>query len=474
MDLKYVKSISDPVYGTIPLTELELKIIDTRVFQRLRHVEQLGMANYVFPSADYSRFAHRIGACHTMGQILEHLESQKTEKSRFKGPEIQFRRIAMLLHDVGHYFMSHAAEDALKAHNDGLLGKDLPSDVTELNAPKLMDFCGHEEVGKMILKEDPELAPIIQGLHEDGKAADRLGALFEGASNEDYWTLVSSELDADRLDYLMRSSQATGLPYGHFDRDYIIRNLTTDSTGRVCLNSKAVRAADHFVMCRSFDYLQVVFNKTVVGFEEMLKRCIRHLLEKSKIKLEKEDLLAAIRSQDWAGYTDAYLMNLIREIEDDADARIIAMRDRLLFRKPAPLLWAQEELVGSRKPEIDLKWFRNIGYLFEKGGPGWTENCIFWIKYFRTTDPSPFQTTYAKDSKNEEQKEKSIHILNVNNESEPLTSRADSFTRHLSSQAYVMVRVYYVGPDAEIESTKNQFKAAMRSRKFTEGFRKGM
>jgi len=275
----FVKSVSDPIYGTIRLTELERSILDTRVFQRLRNVQQLGLANYVFPSADYSRFAHSIGACHTIGQILDHLGGIDKE-------EWQLRRVAMLLHDIGHYFMSHAAEYAIEAHAESLAQKALPATPGMLSSPPKFEYVNHEAVGKLILENDPELQPLIRTLPGvDGEPAHQIAAMFEGALDTKYGTLVSSELDADRLDYLMRSSQSTGLPYGHFDRDYIIQNLAVDREEKVCLLPKAIRAADHFVLCRSFDYLQVIFHKTVVGFEEMLKRCIQYLIEQERLKL---------------------------------------------------------------------------------------------------------------------------------------------------------------------------------------------
>ena len=199
MPLKFKKSMSDPIYGTIPLTDIELSIIDTQVFQRLRHVEQLGLANYVFPSADYSRFAHSIGACHTIGQILERLEAQKEPKDRLPDDELQFRRIAMLLHDVGHYFMSHAAEYALEAHQEAIASAALSPANKTLSSPTTFDYSDHEQVGKLILENDPELSPIIKGLIPGGTAADRLAAMFKGAFDETSpnWTRIAWIISCD-------------------------------------------------------------------------------------------------------------------------------------------------------------------------------------------------------------------------------------------------------------------------------------
>jgi HD superfamily phosphohydrolase len=444
--LEYEHTISDPIYGSIPLTQLELEIIDTAAFQRLRHVRQLGMADYVFPSADYSRFAHSIGACHTIGQILEILEPKREVKKLTK-EEIQFRRVAMLLHDIGHYFMSHAAEYAIEQYDSEVRSK-INQQSVQLEPPKKPDFYDHEQLGGQILLHDPELSELLSRNNID---PDRLGHMFEGALDEQYGNLVSSELDADRLDYLMRSSQATGLPYGHFDRDYLIQNMLYINK-RVCLKSKAIRAADHFVMCRSFDYLQVIFHKTIVGFEEMLKHCIKYLLSTQKLILTQPRVLELIKSQEWLTYDDPYLLNLIKEIPQD-DPVTYAISQRIIKRKRAELLWADEELVPSNKEESKLRWHREIGHCFEDG-PAWTKNCKYWFKHFKPTEATPFGTSYKRGQKDEEAKEKSIHILRSKDKPpQPLTECRESFTRHMSNQAYVMVRIYYVGPETEREST---------------------
>lgn len=105
-NLKPVKYINDPVYGGIPVTELELKIIETPVFQRLRGLRQLAKVNYVFPGAEHSRFVHSLGVMYIMGLMTEHL---------LKNNEIQEMdaikmRVAALVHDIGHYPLSHLGE----------------------------------------------------------------------------------------------------------------------------------------------------------------------------------------------------------------------------------------------------------------------------------------------------------------------------------------------------------------------------
>ena len=121
------KQISDPIHEVIALTDLEVKVIKTRTFQRLRNVKQLGLAHYVFPGADYSRFSHSLGACHVMGRILKVLEPHADGKL---SPQVQQTyRLAALLHDVGHFPLSHATEYAFRNCYAGTLLEGVPGEI---------------------------------------------------------------------------------------------------------------------------------------------------------------------------------------------------------------------------------------------------------------------------------------------------------------------------------------------------------
>ena len=150
-----VRRIADPVHGTIGLTDIECRIVDTSSFQRLRRVKHLGLAFLVFPSADFSRFAHSLGVCHVTGMLLDALgEADKPVDSR----TWQLCRLAGLLHDIGHYPMSHALErPVIEVYGEKSAGSALAGGTkTETHG------LTHEELGVLILEEDSEIRMILQ------------------------------------------------------------------------------------------------------------------------------------------------------------------------------------------------------------------------------------------------------------------------------------------------------------------------
>ena len=121
--------ITDPVHGTIELSQLEIDLLSTRSFQRLHNVKQLGLAHLVFPGADYSRLSHSLGVNHITGKILDSLRRNSGEV--IGDQEYQLYRLAGLLHDVGHYPYSHTFENAVSAFYQGCSQPDLFAYSTE-------------------------------------------------------------------------------------------------------------------------------------------------------------------------------------------------------------------------------------------------------------------------------------------------------------------------------------------------------
>lgn len=360
VDLQPYKRVSDPVHGTIELTRLEAAIVSSKAFQRLHNVRQLGLAHYIFPAANYSRFAHSLGACHNAQRLLAAI-AKNTGKA-ISPAEVQLVRLAALVHDLGHYPFSHAFEHEIEefyasaqlANGDGTASPDA-------------HVYDHEDMGEQVLASDPEIASILKQFGV--KAAD-VSNSFKKRRDNPLASILSSDLDCDRLDYLRRTAHHSGLPYGNVDINYIIDQATTDAAGHFCFGRKAIRAADHLLVSRYFDYLQVPFHKSVVALEWSLKVVIRELLNRSKIKCNAEEMVRKVRDGAWRMFDDNFILHKARSMaEDIADHSTRPDRDNgvwlhvlsILHRNPAKLIASYEAVSPADvSPSVDVGSIKSL------------------------------------------------------------------------------------------------------------------
>src|SRR5437016_8876717 len=246
----------DPVHNIIPLgvdhaeDRLLIRLIDTPEFQRLRRIKQLGLGLYTYQGAEHSRFTHSLGALHLMTRILDQL----TDRHNIDAADRVAARGAALLHDVGHGPFSHAMENILGVQHEQLTMKTVLSDETEL--------------GRLLHSYSRELpqrgASIIEGTF---KPAD-LGQL------------VSSQLDVDRMDYLLRDSLMTGAKYGLFDLEWIINALQIDEQGdRIYVAARGIFAVEEYLQARYYMFRQVYFHRTLRSAEAVLRSALQRSLE---------------------------------------------------------------------------------------------------------------------------------------------------------------------------------------------------
>lgn len=187
------KSVRDPIYGFIGLTRKEIEIINTPAFQRLRRIKQLGNTHLVYPSANHTRFEHTLGVLHIANRMAHNLN--------LGADEIEIIRFAALIHDIGHGPLSHIFEEVLKIYN----GKKV----------------SHEEIVLKILNEDPDLDKVL-----GTKKSDVIELLDgKGKPSSVNREIITSNLDADRMDYLLRDSYHIGVAYGTFDLERILHTL---------------------------------------------------------------------------------------------------------------------------------------------------------------------------------------------------------------------------------------------------------
>src|SRR2546427_4590669 len=245
----------DPVHNIIRLRtdpgegQLMMRLIDAPEFQRLRRIKQLGLGLYTYQGAEHSRFTHSLGAFHLMTRVLDRL-GEKHELGRNDPPAA---RAAALLHDVGHGSFSHVMEKVLGFHHESWTVKVVLSEDTE--------------IGKLLRSNSAELpqnvAAIIEGRFRPAALAQ----------------LVSSQLDVDRMDYLLRDSLMTGAKYGIYDLEWIINALAIDEEGdRIYVAARGLYAVEEYLQARYYMFRQVYFHRTLRSAEAVLRSILRRAL----------------------------------------------------------------------------------------------------------------------------------------------------------------------------------------------------
>ncbi|MCM2323428.1 MAG: HD domain-containing protein [Oligoflexia bacterium] len=348
--IKSSRVIYDVLYGFVPITEWEEKIINSPFFQRLRWIKQLGFANYIFPGAEHNRFAHAIGVMHSMEQMLQALglavPTAELLDPRAKGPEAMLHkslRIAALLHDIGTFPFSHAIEHAYLRHgNDTRTRADQKANAASARALKALPNS-HEHLGSFIIKNTPYEGGLTRILEEYDFDVQMISKIIKGDSpyliaNQ----LMHSDLDADRMDYLLRDGHYTGIKYGQFDREYVLANLVTFDAGAGQLGfgvrESAQHAVEDFLIARFSWYSQVIKNQGSAKFDIMSTHVAQAFLDEDLIH-QFQDLLQMVREGDerFFWWNDIYFISRcqeLRELDLIKDPRVAELTAMLLYRRP--------------------------------------------------------------------------------------------------------------------------------------------
>lgn len=370
--LDTVKYINDPVYGGIPITQIELELISLPIFQRLRGLRQLARVNYVFPSAEHSRFVHSLGVLYIMGLMTDHLIKKNaiTEEDAVK------MRVAALLHDIGHYPLSHLGESVYGycLENSSIV----PQIVLGLKAEKkpLYELTAahskkahHEHLGKYIVTNHTGIVNILEKYNLDPNEIAEIFTGEIGSRNMLYSQLLHSSLDADRLDYLLRDSYQTGVKYGLVDLQYLIRllivvddpDLPNKENQKVLVcNQKGQHVVEHFLMSRYFHYSQIIFHKTNAAFEGLIKALyIKLLMEKKFIYNSLDEIHHNINNDSFMSFTDASLESAFesyyKETQDEEYKTLYEMYTKRI--RPKVIFEMKDLYEISPQPDFSvLKW----------------------------------------------------------------------------------------------------------------------
>ena len=288
--------IRDPLWNNISLDELALRLVDTRAFQRLRYVRQLGLAYLVYPGATHTRFEHALGTWHLAGRTLAMLQGRGDVSPGLSG-EARVVAAAALLHDIGHYPFSHALE--------------------EIGAPH------HEDVAGALLTRG-EIADVLrEAIAPD--APERVVELIRGRSASPLQGLISGSIDLDKIEYLKRDALMCGVPYGEIDVDRLIHSLTlvTDPVTRrltIGVAEKGLSALESLLFAKYQMYRNVYWHHAVRSATAMYKRLVADAIRSG-----------ALRVSELSSFSDESLLHQLDERAPSALLR--GLRERRLHKR---------------------------------------------------------------------------------------------------------------------------------------------
>ncbi|HKU42319.1 MAG TPA: HD domain-containing protein [Polyangiales bacterium] len=321
--------LRDPVHGLVTFEGNAERVIPqllaTREMQRLRHVRQLGFTSLAFPGAEHSRFSHCVGAAHVMVRLLariravEHLLPQELRLDAETEAEAL---AAALLHDLGHGPFSHLFEEVLP------------------------DARHHEHwTADMLLDSSTDVHRALRGLARG--MPERVVALLSGTHPLGYLSRsVSGMLDVDRCDYLLRDSHMTGVRYGIYDLDWLLRALTFGCVGDEWVlaieGRKGLPPIEGFFLARSFMYQQVYHHKATRAAEALIRGIflrVASLIRAGRAPQQTPPpILAAVSGEpvrlgEYLALDDVRLLHAFRVWEDDADPALADLTRRLALRQ---------------------------------------------------------------------------------------------------------------------------------------------
>jgi HD superfamily phosphohydrolase len=379
--------IRDPIHDLIVFDESGLidafawELLKTPDMQRLRRIKQLGVSELVFPSASHTRFAHSVGVFHNARRLVQ-LIRRELSLERVAGSFLEERAkvalFASLLHDIGHGPFSHAFEEARKA-----LAAERAGDT----APKAKIRKHEQFTADMIEDQSGQIGEILARAGVKAKdVADLIGA---ETPTDMYHAVVSSSLDADRLDYLVRDRYMTGTGAGAIDLEWLMDNVRVaeidfsppDADGgdpvyehSFCLGYKARDAAEDFLLARYRLYTNVYFHKTTRGIEQLVSAFFRftarEVTAKSQVTGLRDDhplvRFFSPGGEDLANYRamdDTVIWGAIHAVAVAGAGPAKEIADRILNRKKPTCLDIQHTF--PEDPEKQRRLKHKIDQMFQ-------------------------------------------------------------------------------------------------------------
>ncbi|MCW7079732.1 MAG: HD domain-containing protein [Candidatus Methanospirare jalkutatii] len=273
-----MKVVRDPIHGYIRLDDLAIDILDTREMQRLRRIRQLGFSYLVYPGANHTRFEHSLGVFHLTSVLLEHLNVRE---------ETEELLAAALIHDIGHGPYSHVSEPLIrkftgKSHEDIediVLGNATTADAEDGDARRVRQRAGAERGERGERRERREqgdektVTEVLE--HHD---LDKRKVLSFVKGTEKLSGILKGEIDADKMDYLVRDAYYTGVAYGVIDNIRLIQGISMFE-GEIVLTEKGIIPAEYLIFSRFLMYPTVYNHHTTRIAQAMFIRALEAYLE---------------------------------------------------------------------------------------------------------------------------------------------------------------------------------------------------
>jgi len=326
----------DPIYGSIYVDyDVILKIINTTAFQRLRRIKQLSSVSMIYHGAEHSRFSHSLGTYNVARMFLLNPSLNKALNERER---LLFLSSA-LLHDIGHGPHSHTFEDIFQTN--------------------------HEVLGAKIIKEDNELRKVLNEVDENF-AEDISNILLKLGKYPLIEKLISSQLDVDRIDYLLRDAYYTGTPYGNIDLDRIIRVLVVKDDN-VYFKESGIHTIENFLINRYHMYFLVYFHRVCRAHEANLENIYLRVKDliindyqfNANIKLLKDIIINdEINLNSYLLIDDYYINGLIQSFRFEDDYILKELSNDYLNRKIWNYIDYNKKEVLEIKENINTKYIK--------------------------------------------------------------------------------------------------------------------
>lgn len=387
--IEFVGKILDNVHGFIEYTKAEDKIMRLLLFKRLQSIKQLSLVNWVFPGSEHTRFIHSLGVMHIAYKIASQLELPYEEQ--------KIVRLAGLLHDIGHYPLSHVCEFPYRRKMLQIgpgnyckqVNQQIIKEIADYDSKPEVEFMRaakpghHEEIGALVIKSNPEIRSIIAD--ECGEEAiETICDMITGNVERDnprtclLVQILHSELDADGIDYMLRDAVFSGTSFGSFEVDQLIRSMTSVEYNRkyiLCITPKAIAAADQYLINKFFSYSQVVFNKHTIVLEWMAEQIVSWMQENATYFPRKETLrnkwIKDTNSKSFLDFTDNFFWSSIKSITENPAHEtfppyILELCKKLLHHQELPFVEGSEYKIVSRK-NPDIKALLQSSAVYKQG-----------------------------------------------------------------------------------------------------------